>query len=300
MANVAFIGPGYDIAMPTRFLVCPPTHYAVTYDINPWMTRNVGYDAPDARRQWDRFTETLLCAGDVGLVEVEANENVPDLVFTANAGLICGNLAIVSSFRHPERRLEQSIFRAALARAGLATTYLRQTYFEGAGDALFDRVRPLCYAGYGWRTERSATLQLQEIVGCRVIPLLLVDERFYHLDTALCPLATGHVLVYFDAFSPHAQTLLRRAIDPDYLIEVGMDDALALACNAVEVGDALVMHRASRPLRERLHDAGYRVFTTELDEFIRAGGSAKCLTLRLDDGPSVAIQAATAFGLSSA
>ena len=38
-------------------------------------------------------------------VEVEANENVPDLVFTANAGLICGNLAIVSSFRHPERRL---------------------------------------------------------------------------------------------------------------------------------------------------------------------------------------------------
>jgi N-dimethylarginine dimethylaminohydrolase len=280
--------------MPTRFLVCPPTHYAVNYDINPWMTRNVGYAAPNARRQWDRFTETLLCAGDVTLVEVEANENVPDLVFTANAGLICGNLAVVSSFRHPERRLEQSIYRAALARAGLATTYLRQTYFEGAGDAIFDRVRPLCYAGYGWRTERSATLQLQEIVGCRVMPLLLVDERFYHLDTALCPLGSGHVMVYFDAFSPHAQTLLRRAIDPDYLIEVGMDDALALACNAVEVGDALVMHSASRPLRERLHDAGYRVFTTELDEFIRAGGSAKCLTLRLDDGPAVALQAVSA------
>ena len=294
MANVAFIGGQYDGCMPTRFLVCPPTHYAIAYDINPWMTRNVGYAAPDAKRQWARFTETLLCAGDVTLVEVEANENVPDLVFTANAGLVCGNLAIVSSFRHPERRLEQSIYRAALARAGLATTYLRQTYFEGAGDAIFDRVRPLCYAGYGWRTERSATLQLQEIVGCRVIPLLLVDERFYHLDTALCPLGSGHVMVHFDAFSPHAQTLLRRAIDPDYVIEVGMDDALALACNAVEVGDALVMHGASRQLRERLHDAGYRVFTTELDEFIRAGGSAKCLTLRLDDGPAVALAAASA------
>jgi N-dimethylarginine dimethylaminohydrolase len=288
MANVAFIDARYDRDMPTRFLVCPPTHYAIVYDINPWMTRNVGYAAPEARRQWERFIETLLCAGDVELVEVEANQNVPDLVFTGSAGLVCGNLAIVSSFRHPERRLEQSLFRAALARAGLATTYLRQTYFEGAGDALFDRLRPLCYAGYGWRTERSATLQLQEIVGCRVMPLLLVDERFFHLDTALCPLGSGHVMVHFDAFSPHAQQLLRRAIDPGYIIEVGLDDALALACNAVEVGDALVMHSASRALRERLQFAGYRVFTTELDEFIRAGGSARGLTLRLDDGPAVA------------
>jgi N-dimethylarginine dimethylaminohydrolase len=280
--------------MSKRFLVCPPTHYAVNYDINPWMTRNVGYSAPNAQRQWDRFVETLTCAGDVEFVHLEANEHVPDLVFTANAALICGKLAIVSSFRHPERRREQGIFRAALTRAGLATTFLQQTYFEGAGDAMFDRVRPTCYVGYGWRSERNATLQLQEIVGCRVIPLLLVDERFYHLDTALCPLGSGHVLAYMNAFSPHAQTLLRRAIDPGYLIELDLEDALALAANAVEVGDAVVMHAASRRLQERLNDAGYRVFCTELDEFIRAGGSAKCLTLQLDDGPVASLAVATA------
>ena len=284
----------YDTIMPSRFLVCPPTHYTVSYDINPWMTRNVGYAAPHAQRQWDRFIETLGCAGDVEFVHLTANEHVPDLVFTASAALICGNLAIISSFRHPERRREQGIFRAALTRAGFATTFLQQTYFEGAGDALFDRIRPICYVGYGWRSERNATLQLQEIVGCRVIPLLLVDERFYHLETALCPLGSGHVLAYMDAFSPHAQTLLRRAIDPGFLIEVELDDALALACNAVEVGDAVVMHAASHRLRERLHDAGYRVFCTELDEFIRAGSSAKGLTLRLDDGPAVQLTAVSA------
>lgn len=280
--------------MPTRFLVCPPTHYSVAYDINPWMTRNVGYAAPEAQRQWDRFIETVSCAGDVEFQTVEANETVPDLVFTANAALMVGNLAIVASFRHPERRREQGIFRAALTRAGFATTYLQQTYFEGAGDALFDRVRPLCYAGYGWRTERNATLQLQELVGCRVLPLLLVDERFFHLDTALCPLGSGHVLAYMDAFSPHAQQMLRRAVEPGYLIEVGTEDAFSLACNALEIDGAIVMHAASRGLRARLHDAGYRVFTTELDEFIRAGGSAKNLTLRLDDGPLAFSQAATA------
>jgi N-dimethylarginine dimethylaminohydrolase len=288
--------PRYDGAiMATRFLVCPPGHYDVRYAINPWMTRNVGDTAPDARRQWERFAELLRCAGDVELVQVEPHEQSPDLVFTANAALMIGNLAIVSSFRHAERRREQPVYRAALARAGYATTFLRQTYFEGAGDALFDRVRPLLYAGYGWRTERGATLQLQEIVGCRVLPLLLVDERFYHLDTALCPLSSGHVLAYMDAFSPHAQTLLRRAVEPGYLIEVSVDDALRFACNAVEIGDdAILMHDCTRRLRERLHDAGYRVFRTDLSEFIKAGGSAKCLTLRLDDGPAVAAAAATA------
>lgn len=280
--------------MATRLLICPPRHYGVRYTINPWMTRHVGDGTPDARRQWDRFIELVACAGDVEFVGLEPQTAAPDLVFTANAALIVGNLAIVSSFRHAERRREQPAYRAVLARAGLATTFLRQTYFEGAGDALFDRVRPVLYAGYGWRTERGATLQLQEIVGCRVLPLLLVDERFYHLDTALCPLASGHVLVYMDAFSPHAQTLLRRAIAPGYLIEVPVDDALRFACNAVEIGDALILHDVSARLRDRLHAIGYRVFCTDLSEFRKGGGSAKCLTLRLDDGPASSAVAATA------
>jgi N-dimethylarginine dimethylaminohydrolase len=280
--------------MATRLLVCPPAHYDVRYAINPWMSRNVGDAAPDAARQWDRFHELLGCVADVELVPLQSTEQTPDLVFTAHAALMVGNLAIVSSFRHAERRLEQPVYRAALARAGFATTFLRQTYFEGAGDALFDRLRPLLYAGYGWRSERGATLQLQEIVGCRVLPLLLVDERFYHLDTALCPLGSGHVMVYMDAFSPHAQQLLRRAIDPGYLIELSVDDALHLACNALEVGDALIMHECSGRLRDRLHGAGYRVFRTDLSEFHKAGASAKGLALRLDDGPVAVASAATA------
>ncbi len=263
--------------MPTRFLVCPPPH-----------------DDPvsDAPRQWDRFIELVGCLGDVELVRVDPPARSEQIAFTANAALMVGNLAIVASFRRAERRREQPVYRAALARAGYATTFLRQTYFEGAGDALFDRVRPLLYAGYGWRTERGATMQLQEIVGCRVLPLLLADERFSHLDGALCPLSSGHVMAYMEAFSPHAQTLLRRAIEPGYLIEVSVDDALRFACNALEIGDAVVMHDCSRRLRDRLHDAGYRVFCTELTEFIKSGASAKCLTLRLDDGPVAVMPAA--------
>jgi N-dimethylarginine dimethylaminohydrolase len=272
--------------------MCPPKNFAVAYDINPWMTRNVGVPTPGAMRQWERLVETLHCAGDVSIELLESRPDVPDLVFTANAALISGKLAIMSSFRHPERRREQATYRSHLAQHGFATTFLQQTFFEGAGDALFDRVRPILYAGYGWRSERTATTQLAETLAVRTIPLLLVDERFYHLDTCLCPLASGHVLAYMDAFSPHAQKLLRRTIEPEFLIEVSLEDALAFACNAVEVGDAIVLHSASARLRERLNAAGYRIFATDLDEFHKAGGSAKCLTLRLDDGPSSAAVAA--------
>jgi N-dimethylarginine dimethylaminohydrolase len=236
--------------------------------------------------------ETVSCAGNVRFVEVGSALEAPGLTFISGSALIVGNLAIVSTFRLPEYRREQGICRRALSDAGLATTYLCQTYFEGAADALFDRVRPLCYAGYGPRSERSAALQLADVVSCRVLPLMLVDERFVHLDTALAPLNTGHVLVHMPAFSAHAQGLLRRAIDPRFLIEVEIGDALDLACNALEVGDALIFHRVSRKLQAQVSAIGYRVFCTELDAFVRAGGSAKSLMLRLDNGP-VAVQVAS-------
>ena len=271
--------------MAIRFLVSPPASQACPNHLNPWATASIDYSAVNAHRQWDRFIETLCCAGDVALIDIDADESAPDLVFTGTAALINDNLAVLSSPRHPARRRQKDRFREALVGAGLAATSLQQTYFEGAADTLFDRVRPLCYAAYHHGTERSAFLELQELVGCRILPLRLVDKRFPHLDTALCPLGSGHVLAYLPAFSAHAQLLLRRAVEPHHLIEVGAEDACALACSAVEVGHSLILHSASGVLRERLNAAGYRVFTTDLSEFVAAGGSAKNLTLRLDDGP---------------
>jgi len=253
----------------TTLLMCPPAKHETT-----------------ASRQWERLVEVLRCAGDVEITHVEANASSPDQVFTANGALVCGKLAIVSTLRLSERRNEGRTHRAALARHGFATTFLQQTYFEGAGDALFDRRRPFLYFGYGWRSERSAAVQLGDTLGVRTLPLLLVDERLQHLDSALCPLSSGHVMACLDAFSPHGVTLLRRAIEPEYLIEVSIADALAFACNAVELNGALVLHDVSPKLRVRLNAAGYRIFATDLGDFIRAGGSAKSLTLKLQDGPA--------------
>jgi N-dimethylarginine dimethylaminohydrolase len=265
--------------------MCPPSFFSVNYAINPWMSDHIGYTAPEAQRQWDRLIETFRIAGDVEILLVEPSAGVPDLVFTANAALVTGNTAIVSHFKHPERQAEEPIYTGWFQSNGYTVETFGEEFFEGAGDALFDRRRQVIYAGYGWRSDRTAMLGLGARVGASVIALELVDPRFYHLDVALCPLASGHVMAYLPAFGPTSQENLRRSLDPGQLIEVEDEDALNFACNAVEIGQSIIMHAASTRLRERLADAGYRVFSTELSEFLRAGGSSKCLTLKLDDGP---------------
>ena len=60
-------------------------------------------------------------------------------------------------------------------------------FFEGAGDALF--CGDTLLAGYRIRSDIRGHQEMGDLLGCRVIPLELVDPRFYHLDTCFCPLA---------------------------------------------------------------------------------------------------------------
>lgn len=240
-------------------------------------------------RQWERLVELLGVAGEVTIDRVEPQAGGVGQSFTSDVALICGNLAIMSNSRH---RSELAVYRSWLTAQDYATTALTQTQFEGAADALFDRVRPYLYVGYGHLTERNAAIGLAELVDARVVPMRLVDDRFKHLQSALCPLGSGHVLFYAAAFSASTQRLIRSTVDADFLIELSLEDALAYACSPIEVGDALILGEVSRQLRSRLQFAGYRVFSTDLSEFVTAGGSSRALALRLDDGPACGVVAA--------
>src|SRR5262245_4893025 len=108
----------------TRFLMCPPEHFAVTYSINPWM--DPGEWARDDRalvsqshREWAALRRALEAAG--ALIEtMPAARGLPDLVFTANAAVLLDGKVLLSRFRHPERRGEQphgeAAFRSMQAR----------------------------------------------------------------------------------------------------------------------------------------------------------------------------------------
>src|SRR4051794_12212444 len=92
-----------------RILMCPPDFYGIEYEINPWMDRAVGSDPTESARQWGALRATLEDLG-VAVELMEPRPGLPDLVFTANAGLVFGDLFLSSRFRHGVRQGETPHF----------------------------------------------------------------------------------------------------------------------------------------------------------------------------------------------
>ncbi len=262
-------------------LMCAPDYFGVDYIINPWMEHQVGQATlPRAQAQWENLHSNLSAHSDIAFVA--PTPGLPDMVFTANAGLVIGDTAVVSRFRARERRPEQRLFCEWFEAQGYAISpWPENVPFEGAGDALIDHARDIVWCGHGWRSGEGAPKQLERIFSRSTIALKLVDPRFYHLDTCFCPLSGGWLMYYPAAFDLASLEAIRAIVPAEKRIEVGEKDAVSFACNAVEAAGRIFLNACSDDLRARLIDAGFTPVVTPLSEFMKAGGAAKCLTLHL-------------------
>ena len=261
-----------------QVLMCPPDQFGIEYEINPWMSRGRPVDRELAQRQWRALHDILVGLGaNVSLLAPVAG--LPDLVFTANASLIFRQRAILSHFRHSQRQGEEPIFAAWLTAHAFQVERLpEERYFEGAGDALF--CGDTLIAGYRIRSDVRSQQLVAKMADCRVIPVELVDGHYYHLDTCFCPLAAGQAIYFPGAFDEYGRQALADAI-PE-LIPVAAEEAHSFACNAVVVGRSVVTNTGCPQLHRDLAANGFTPIATPLGEFVKSGGSAKCLTLRLD------------------
>lgn len=266
-----------------RILMCPPHHYDVDYVINPWMEGNIHRSSRElAETQWNRLYQILTEHTQVDLVKPQ--DGWPDMVFTANAGLVLGDQVVLSRFFHPERQGEEPHFKDWFEGQGYVVHELPEGLpFEGAGDALLDREGRWLWAGYGFRSELDSHPYLADWLQIEVLSLRLIDERFYHLDTCFCPLADGYLLYYPPAFDAYSSRLIEMRVPESKLIAVDEVDAVNFACNAVNIDRTVVMNHVGDGLKRRLSDAGFTVIETPLHEFLKAGGAAKCLTLRVTE-----------------
>ncbi len=278
---------------PERYLMCPPDYFQVDYVINPWMEGNIDRaNRVLAAEQWRQLQ--ILVAGQATVELVTPFAGSPDMVFTANAGLILGDSVVLSRFLHSERQIEEPHFRLWFEQHGFRVHELpKDLPFEGAGDALFDRVRPLLWAGYGFRTELDAHALISQSLRVEVVSLRLIDKRFYHLDTCFSPLERGYLMYYPPAFDARSNAQIESRVPTEKRILLEEADAVHFAANAVNIGDALILHRASDALKEQLSAIGFQVFEAPLTEFIKSGGAARCLTLRLNELPKPGARAHT-------
>lgn len=270
------------------FLMCAPLLYDVDYVINPWMEGNVHAASRErAMQQWTQLYASLGEVANVMLVDPEAGW--PDMVFTANAGLIRGDEVAISSFFHPERQGEEPHFREWFRQNGYKIINLpRTTPFEGEGDALFAEDGSRLWVGHGPRTSEASHEALRNAWGIEVVGLELVDPRFYHLDTCFAPLAGGHVMYFPAAFSSKGLKAIESFYPEDKRIAIEEADAMRFACNVVCVNETLILNQTSSHLQARLTQLGFEVIQIDLSEFLRAGGAAKCLVMKLRDAAAPA------------
>jgi N-dimethylarginine dimethylaminohydrolase len=202
-----------------RFLMCRPEHFSVSYAINPWMdppawARDDRAYTASAQREWTGLYRKLAEQG-AAIELVPPAPGVPDLVFTANAAVVLDRKVLLARFRHAERQREEPHFEVAfraLQARGLVDAVRKLpegVVLEGAGDCVFDKTRNMFWLGYGQRSDAAAQRAVEEMFRVDVTALELADPRFYHMDTALCPLPRGEVMYVPAAFTPEGLATIR-------------------------------------------------------------------------------------------
>ncbi len=263
--------------LPRRYLMCPPTYFAVDYAINPWMDPTAPVDVDLAVAQWTVLRDTYRALGHT-VHEIAPIPGLPDMVFAANGATVVDGVVYGAQFRFPERAAEAPAYLEWFVTNGF-DTYPAKEVNEGEGDLLLtDRY---VLAGTGFRTEQAAHGEAQELFGRPVITLQLIDPRYYHLDTALTVLGGANIAYLPEAFSEGSRRVLAHLF-PDAVIATAADAAV-LGLNAVCDGRRVVLPAQATGLARQLAAKGFEPVGVDVSELHKAGGGPKCCTLEVRD-----------------
>ena len=262
--------------MPKTVLMCAPKFFDIEYEINVWMDSNNPVDTAIAAKQWQNLYNIYEKLGwDIQLIPPV--KNLPDMVFTANGALVIDGKVALPTFRAPDRQPETAHFRKWFEEQGY-NDFLQPKYdFEGEGDALV--WNDIIFAGYPWRSDKPAHLELAEFFGKKIVDVQLADARFYHLDTCLTIVDDQTIALWTKAFTEDTLSTLRKLV-PN-IIEASDEDALAYGLNAMSDGKNIVLPESARGLIQTYKEKGMTVYPSSISEYQKSGGGVKCLTLEL-------------------
>ena len=195
-----------------KLLMCPPYYYDVAFhlqNVHMKMSREVIHNK--AQRQWINLYNLLVNDLSAQVYLTTPAIGMLDMVFTANAGLIKNNKAIVSHFSAHARKGETAPYYNTLDNIGF-DCFITKNEFEGQGDALFSHNGDNLWIGHGFRTNTYSHPEICNFFDMKLnenaFSLKLIQPEFYHLDTCFCPLDNGHLLIYPQAFTPDGISLI--------------------------------------------------------------------------------------------
>jgi len=267
--------------------MCPPAFFDVREPKNPYMGRLDDVrpiDRAKAQQQWEDLRRALQDAG-LKVEIIDPVEDLDDMVFAANQVFVghhdrLGNFIVPSRMRYASRHKEVEFFVDWFRRRGyqIIDLDLDGEHLEGHGDLLWHPDRSRIWAAYGFRSTRGGVEKfaaaMQEL-GFPVIPLQLVDDHCYHLDTCLCPLNLDAALIYPGAFSPESLQIVRGGWKRIH--ELTRDEALQFMGNGIVVNGRFITPQLTQNLQQILAHEGLTPVVVDTSEFEKSGGSAFCM-----------------------
>ena len=220
-----------------------------------------------ARAQHRAYTKTLQEVG-CKLIELPAEENLPDSVFIEDTAFILPEVAVITRPGADSRKPEtESIIRALAPLIDLVR--VREPATVDGGDVLVLGKR--IFVGLSTRSNWQAIDQLNEMLGdygYSVTGVALHD--CLHLKSAVTRVDENTLLInknlvdagHFDEFA---------------LIEV--DPSEPSAANCLPIGESIIFPTVFPKSRASLEERGYNIAPVEVSELAKAEGAVTCCSL---------------------
>lgn len=259
--------------------MCSPDYFDIEYEINPWMSTQNQVKSGEAMEQWKQLHDIYTNKLGWNVELIDPIKNLPDMVFTANGGLVINGKVSLPTFRAPDRQPETPYFRKWFEDKGYREILEPKYDQEGEGDALL--WNDVLFSGYPWRSDQASHKELEDFFNVKLVPLQLADARFYHLDTCLTIVDNETVSIWPKAFTEESRKKIHEIV-PN-VIEASDEDTLAYGLNAMSDGKNIVLSDRAHGLIEVYRQKGMNVHLVPITEYQKSGGGVKCLTLELRD-----------------
>lgn len=276
----------------THLLMGHPEHFDIKYAINAHMMSDGQLNKADrllAIKQWQDLKNIFEKLGTTVSV-IHGPSHLPDFVFSANQTLPFTHpktkkpSVLLSQMKNPERREEVSIYRKFFEDAKYEIYEVEggpDAFIEGNGDILIHPNSLTAFAGHGHRTNLKTISQLSTRFGFEIVPLRLISEHFYHLDTCFSIINRNCVCYVEEAFDPSE---LKKALTHfETKIQISFNEGIrgfAGNCYSPD-GQHIVVQKGNMQFCRDLKANGLTPIETDTSEYMKSGGSVFCMKMEL-------------------
>ena len=277
-------------------LMCRPKYFDVPVayqEKNPWMDVRRPPNPKRAMTQWKELRN--FYRSFLRVKEIQPRRGLFDQVFTANIAWGMGNAFIMANLAPPERRAEIKYAAHWFVDNRYSVHFLPPNLgFEGQGDIV--NVGKCLFFCYGGRNTLDSKEYIEKVFRLKkqLVPLRLVDPRFYHGDMCIRYSRSRNTILYIpaafdkDSLRIIEQLKIKKMEAPPELWVQETEYGRNFPMNGCYLDSVETfpwdegLGEFPRAIRRWVEDGGGTLWLHNFDQFGLSGAGHRCVTLFLN------------------